>query len=1336
MTARRLRLGVVIWLCVLAGGLTVGGVSAGAAVTHEYLPEASRALTDGVPAGSGVALTGPVTGLGPMTVDSGHLWVAEHVGSTSGVFRVDEFDAGTGAFVSQLPQVPGFEELGLAVAVASGRVYVGAQHVPGGEGGLAVFSEAGSLLGSWTGTSTPAGSFSSEGPSDVAVDRSVSGLASGSVYVDVQKQRVVDVFKAEGVGKEPPVVEPSAGPEHFRQLTGTCPVEGTTCEPGEVIAFNNPRHVAVDASSGHVLVFDTIEEKLVGRSVIDVFEPEVLGGYVFVRQIKLPLSENALSLGVDGGSSDIYVAAEGGVDQFSSTGVFLGRITGETTPAGNLRSTQAVTVDPGSHHVFVGDYRESGTPHEPSVIDVFGPDLVIPDVATDPATGVTRNGAVLNGTIKLDKEGEATCRFVWGTTTEFGQTAPCPTPVTEEESAVQSTLSKATESELEPDTTYYYRLQARNKNGLNLGEPSQDQQFTTSGPGIHEESVSNVAATSVTFDATINPHNVPTTAYFQYGTTSGYGTNVPATPGLSLGSGEGDVEVTPQHVQGLEAGTIYHYRVVAISESSPGLVEEFDGADQTFTTQRSGVGGGGTSLLDGRAWEMVTPPDKKGALFYHIYDALMKASVGGDAIADMASAPTEVEPRGYPTNGVSVLSTRGGNGWSSQVISPPHNLATPPAANGEREYRFFSEDLSLGVMQPFGSVTPLSPQASEATAYLRTDYLNGDVDTHCQNECFTPLVTAANTPPGTAFGEEPSGHCTKSYCGPYFWGGTPDLSHIILSSPVQLTSTPDTYEGLYEWAADGLHLVSVLPLAEGGAAVPAEPSLGQHDSGDVRHAVSDDGSRVIWEALFGGSRHLYVRDVTGGETVRLDLAQGGVDRNSSGPIYMTASSNGSKVFFLSEEHLTSGSSSGGDDLYEYDLNAPLGSRLTDLSVDRHAGETANVAQVLGASEDGSYLYFAAGGMLAAGAKNGRCGGAKEGEEGSKEMCNIYVRHAGVTSLVVELSSEDFADWSDALSHLPVRVSSDGRWLAFMSKRNLTGYVTTDAVKRGTDEEVYLYDSSIARLVCASCNPTGARPVGLEYGDSTKLVDGDRVWSTSSQGRGTLLAANVPGWTPNGFSALYQSRYLSDSGRLFFNSNDALVPQDVNGTEDVYEYEPPGVGGCNVSQASFSERSGGCVNLMSSGTSAEESAFLDASGTGGDVFFLTAAKLASQDFDTALDVYDAHECTTGAPCFASVLVSPPACSTGDSCKPAPSPQPALFGSPSSATFSGAGNVTPSGVGPALGARSLTRGQKLARALRACAKKRNRGQRDVCKQKARKRYGPGKSRKANATKKSGR
>jgi hypothetical protein len=1321
MTARRLRLGILAWVCVLAGGLALGGVSAQALVTHQYLSQITE-----VPSGSGVPVTGLLSEPYAMTFDSGHLWLTEHIGGTSNTFRVDEFDAATGAFVSQLPQVAGIRsaELGVAVGHGSGegQVYVGAVDVGAeAEGRVEVFGEAGAPLARWTGANTPTGPFGTGSVTDVAVDNSVSGLASGSVYVVDQRQRVVDVFKPEGVGKEAPVSEPSSG--HVKQLTGTCPVEGTTCEPLEVIPFKSLSHVTVDDSSGNVLVLDSIEEEVEGsvvqRAVVDVFEPEALGGYVFVRQIKLPVGEQAHNLAVDGGNGDLYVAAstsqEAFVDQFSSTGVFLGRITGEGTPAGDFRSTQPVAVDPGSHHVFVGDYRGAGVPSQPAVVDVFGPSLVIPDVTTGPASNVTPYKATLNGTVKLDGEGVATCQFVWGTTSEFGQVAPCLAPASEEASPVQASLTG-----LEPDTTYFYRLQAINKNNvLNAGEPGQDQQFTTSGPGIHGESVSNVAATSVTFDATIDPHNAPTTSYFQYGTSSAYGLNVPAAPGLSLGSGAGDVEAIPQHVQGLSADTVYHYRVVVVSEPSPGVFEEFDGPDQTFTTQQSS-NNGESGLPDGRMWEMVTPPQKEGALFdIEGPYLLIQASVAGNAIEDLASQPIEAEPQGNPPDGVSVLSTRGSEGWSSQAISPPHEEQIGITVGEGSEYRFFSEDLSKAIVQPFGNFVSLSPEATESTAYLYSDYLNGDVNAHCHTSCFTPLVTAGNTPPGTVFGwnaHNGKHECIGSQCGPYFDGATPDLSHVILDTIVHIAPGNGDF---YEWANG--KLTSTEGVAFGS----------QVGHFSARHALSDDGLRIVGSGESEGLKGLLMRDMVKGKTVRLDLPQGGTDTGSVNPAdYMTASSDDSTVFFLDKERLTaeSSASSDGSDLYEYDLNAPLGSRLTDLTVDRNRGELADVAQVVGASEDGSYVYFAASGALAPGATHGECGGHSP-PPGDKETCNLYVIHAGVTRFVAGLSPEDYPDWGRT-DRSPVRVSPNGQWLTFMSKRDLTGYDTHDAVSGHPDSEVYLYDASSNKLVCASCNRTGARPVGVNTQERPVPV-------VSAGNLNGWAAATVPVWTHASASlSFYQPRYLFDNGRLFFNGNDALVSGDVNGTWDVYQYEPPGVGDCSVSLPSYSERSGGCVGLISSGASPEESAFLDASATGGDVFFLTTSKLASQDFDKALDVYDAHECTSGSPCFAVPPGSPPACSTGDACKAAPSPQPALFGAPSSATFSGAGNVTPSASGPVLKAKPLTRSQKLARALRVCTKKHVRAQRKLCQRRARKRYGAAQSRKANARQRGGR
>ena len=882
---------------------------------------------------------------------------------------------------------------------------------------------------------------------------------------------------------------------------------------------------------------------------------------------------------------------------------------------------------------------------------------------------------------------------------------------------------------------------------LDAGEANQDQPLATPGPGIEEESAFEVASTSATLSARVDPHGAATSCYFQYGTSREYGSEPPAPPGEPIGSGEGEVEIDPRHLQGLEAGTVYHYRVVLLSEvsteTSPGnfetKLESFYGPDQTFTTQLEGK----FMLPDNRGWELVSPADKLGAAILPYGDEFggeIQASADGDAIVYQANSPTEAVPHGY-ANDVAVLSTRGAQGWSSSDLVDPHNSATAASVGDGAEYRLFSSDLSTSIVQPFGAFEPsLSPEASEQTPFLRTDYLNRDVNQPCANSCLRPLVTGAagyaNVPEGTVFGALQDGEpCPPALvCGPQLLGATPDLNHIVLSSSVPLTSGA-TGEGLYEWAAGKLTLVSVLP--DGEPATGATLGFKNHV---VARAISDDGSRVVFSAAGEGMQaHLYLREHAtqpqspigpNGEctlaadacTLQLDAVQGGSGGNATNAAvaFEAASSDDSTVFFTDAQSLTAdaGASSGVRDLYECEiLEEASGPRcnLTDLTPAGPTGEGADVLGVIGASEDGSYVYFVAEGALAEGAVTGLDQECREGPDAPvATRCNLYVWHDGVTTLIALLAGEDYNDYlgsEKSLEHSVSAVSPNGRWLAFMSQLGLTGDDTNDAISGEPDQEVYLYDAEANRLVCASCNPSGGRPAGAE-GDQS-VFDGGRVFGTK------WAAALIPTWESFSGAAnnqtAYQSRYLSDSGRLFFDSIDALVPQDVNGTWDVYEYEPPAVGSCESSSATFSERSDGCIGLISSGEDPKESAFLDASETGGDVFFLTSAKLVSQDYDESVDVYDAHECTTLSPC----LQPPPApsgqCQSSQACRPELSPQPAVSGAPSSATFSGAGNLA-----PAPRPKSLTRAQKLARALKACHPKRGR-RRASCERSARERYG---------------
>ena len=414
----------------------------------------------------------------------------------------------------------------------------------------------------------------------------------------------------------------------------------------------------------------------------------------------------------------------------------------------------------------------------------------------------------------------------------------------------------------------------------------------------------------------------------------------------------------------------------------------------------------------------------------------------------------------------------------------------------------------------------------------------------------------------------------------------------------------------------------------------------------------------------------------------------------------------------------------------------------------------------GASEDGSDVYFIANGVLAAGATPGACPRNPEQAESvpPTATCNLYVSEPDPedpaqreTRFVAALSYLDEADWgagvagsglgsnlppSQDLSAVISSVSPSGQYLAFMSEQPLTGYDNQDASSGQPDEEVFLYDASTGRLVCASCNPTPEgegyrRPHGvfdtqLSGEGFGLLVDRPEVWKER------WLAASIPGWAFNiiggGPAALYQPRYLSDSGRLFFDSPDDLVPAASNGKEDVYEFEPDGVGSCQYTS--------GCIGLISSGSSGEESAFLDASENGDDVFFLTAAQLAPADQDQAFDIYDAHVCSESSPCHASQTVTTQECETSSSCRPGSSPPSQAAAVPASAAYTGPGDPAQHAVSGSktnvTRTKPLTRAQKLAKALKACHTLKRKHKRAVCEVQARERYAPKTKHKAGKAK----
>jgi hypothetical protein len=539
------------------------------------------------------------------------------------------------------------------------------------------------------------------------------------------------------------------------------------------------------------------------------------------------------------------------------------------------------------------------------------------------------------------------------------------------------------------------------------------------------------------------------------------------------------------------------------------------------------------ALPDGRGWEMVSPVDKNGGQI----DPAGALAGGGvlQAAADGASitygSAASFGPGAYGAPPASqYISRRNAGGWSTENITTPLYSGSYGTAPEGTPYRLFSTDLARGLL------------------------LNGH---HCRGEgegCAVPNPPLAGTgaPPGYQnyyLRESAGGTFAALLSGAdvgeltlepaefelLLAGASPDLRHVVLSTCAALTPAATEVElgdgcdpaqpNLYKWSAGaGLSLVNVAP----GATLAAQGS-----------AVSVSGSRIYWR----DSANLYLRE--GPETTQVDEAAGG------GGTFQVATPDGAVAFFTRAGHL-----------YRYDAVAGSTADLTP---------SGGVEGVLGASEDGSRLYYLA-------------------------ADGLFLWDDGLATKVAEAA--------DPSNYPPTtgtaRVSADGAHLAFVATEPLTGYDNTEATAGACGDpaiggercsEVFLYAAAADALTCVSCKGK-VRPIG---------------------------ASTIPGAVANGegpaATHVYKPRALTAGGRrLFIDSRDALVVTDTNKDADVYQWEAQGTGSCAAS--------GGCRALISSGRAEAGASFVDASSDGDDVFFLTDGSLVDAD-PGSVDLYDAR-----------------------------------------------------------------------------------------------------------------
>ena len=628
------------------------------------------------------------------------------------------------------------------------------------------------------------------------------------------------------------------------------------------------------------------------------------------------------------------------------------------------------------------------------------------------------------------------------------------------------------------------------------------------------------------------------------------------------------------------------------------------------------------ALPDRRGYELASPADKNGGDVVPMTSRTRVAADGGAVsftslvgFGDVRGATIGTEYMAQRT------STAGTAGWTTHGITPTQEplptigaiAGLDPSYDGE-----MSADLSSGVFRAFRPLTDAPNVASLLNLYVRRDLRTPGAGTY-------QLLTDPGYEVLAPFRPAVS----------LIAGASADFSHVIFESTAPLSSElPACTAGvdcpveLYEWADGTLRLAGVLP--DGTPAPSSQAGLGAIGNPlphFMPHMISSDGSRIFFQAPIE-TGDVYMR-VNGTTTVKLNASEKASPEASQGAKLWTASADGTRIFFSTSEGLVDEDNDGGEDYYMYDVDGPAEHHLTLISRDGEPSIVDTGSGVIGTSDDGRYLYFMMFGQLISGEDPLAYG--------------LYVWHDGVVRYVGSFANPADvgqntldANWVFAAQAMRARVSVDGTHVMFAAtdgsgfagRGGFAGFDHGTACDGSGCRELYVFDAQGDHLRCASCDSGGAPPVG--NADINTKVD---AYATDISGTSHINHA------------------ISSDGRwVFFNSPDPLVPDDVNGRIDAYEYD-------TVDES---------VSLLSSGRSSDGSYFLDASASGRDAFFVTRDQLVGWDVDGSYDLYDARV-DGGLP---EPVAPPPAC-TGDACQGAASPAAAST-APASRAFAGAGN----------------------------------------------------------------
>jgi hypothetical protein len=689
------------------------------------------------------------------------------------------------------------------------------------------------------------------------------------------------------------------------------------------------------------------------------------------------------------------------------------------------------------------------------------------------------NAFPTNWRFQLSKDGGTT----WADTDVSGVTAGSQSGV----------VASGTVADLDPNTEYLFRLVT------SKGPGAVDTNFEGSAPFITllaPPVLSGVGAygltdTSAHLTGEVNPRNDLTSYEFKYGTAPGSLTS--STPATGIGTSLEPIAVA-QPIAGLSPDTDYFFKLVATNGA--GSVESGVEAlhtraeplpdDHPGDCANEGLreAQGSVHLPDCRAYEMVTPPEKN---FTDLGVNGVVTASDGEAVSFPTVGGFGDPPGQVGFQATSYLSRRDTGAWRTRWPNEPGcfqsgSLTRPAAHSANFDLLVIPHPEPAGCQFP-----PLDPAAGTGVNYYAVDYR-----AEPPNYRLLPGVTTVS---GVQIADS--------------------ADHVVYTSTAELTPEAPVanFAKLYDWHDGDVSLLSKdttnVPFATASSLAAGSPSS---------NPVSASGARVFFEN--GGE--IYMRQL---RAITYHVSQSECTSScgaGSADDFDRATPDGSKVLIASAAKLTNDDSSPEQDLYLYTHsgNPAANVNLTLISKDSEPadGNSAGLLGVVGMSDDGKTVYFAASGQLVSGAPT---------EPGPK----IYRwRASGGSPSLDYLATPAGADppansqWGNDSR----RITPDGAYLFLHTTSRLVPGADHDA-----DRDLYRWGDPEG-WVCISCQLPGTPSAG----DSP-----------------TLAFAGQP------------VAFSDDGQRAFFDSADALVPTDANGgVTDVYQWHDgslslisPGIG---------------------------------------------------------------------------------------------------------------------------------------------------------------------------------